>query len=127
VKTWWRKKRNGTRILGARASPSLYLKLASAIRQAENHTATGCLSRTVPSSRSDSTGHNAQGMCGDLETGEWPQEWTFSTFISLIKKGEARIRYNGTYVRISRMNKNSKALFSAPNQWSVGKEIPFTQ
>jgi len=29
-------------------------------------------------------------MCGDWETGEWPEEWTFSTFIPLSKKGDLK-------------------------------------
>jgi len=35
------------------------------------------------------TGQNAQNMCGDLGNWfEWPEEWTFSTFIPLPKKGD---------------------------------------
>ena len=29
-------------------------------------------------------------MCGNLETGEWPEEWTFFTFIPLPKKGDLK-------------------------------------
>jgi len=43
------------------------------------------------------------------ETGEWPEEWTFSTFIPLPKKGDLKQREN--YRKIALVSHASKILF----------------
>jgi len=44
----------------------------------------------MPKQERISTGQNVQNMLAIWETGEWPEEWTFSTFIPLPKKGDLK-------------------------------------
>jgi len=47
-------------------------------------------------------------MCGDWESGEWPEEWTFSTFIPLPKKGD--IKQCDNYRTVALVSHASKIL-----------------
>jgi len=80
--------------------PPLRLEVARAIRQTASRKATGLddLIRTCGFATSDS--HKTGGetvldrmhrICVAIwETGEWPEEWTFSKFIPLPKKGDLK-------------------------------------
>jgi len=45
------------------------------------------------------------------KTGEWPEEWTFSTFIPLRKKGDLKQREN--YRTIALVSHASKIFFAS--------------
>jgi len=76
--------------LGARAS-NTSSEVARAIRQSASHKATG--PDDVPAKLFEAGGeitlNRMQKICVAIwETGEWPEELTFSTFIPLPKKGD---------------------------------------
>ena len=68
---WWGSVRNWTRILGARASTTLFRGCLCnpSDSKLQSHWSWWGPSRTVQSRRKDGTGQNAQNMCGDL--GNW--------------------------------------------------------
>ena len=68
------------------------------------------------SRRRDSTGQNAQTVYVAIwETGGWPEEWTFSTFIPLPKKGDLKQCEN--YRTIALVSHASKILLRIILEW----------
>jgi len=85
-------------------------EVARAIRQTASHKATG--PDKVPAELFKAGGETSldrmNRICAIWETGEWPEEWTFSTFIPLPKKGD--LKQCASYRTIALVSHASKIL-----------------
>ena len=107
---WWGRERNWTRVLAARASTTSFRGCSChpSGSKLQSHRSRWGPSRTVQSRRKDRTGQNDRICVAIWETGEWPEEWTFSTFIPLPKKDD--LKQCANYRTIALVSHASKIL-----------------
>ena len=83
--------------------PPLRSEVARAIRQTASRKATGPddVSAELFKAGEDTALDRMHRICVAIwETGEWPEEWTFSTFIPLLKKGDLKQCENYTTIAV---------------------------
>jgi len=80
-------------LLQEQEPPLLRSEVASAIRQTASRKATGPddISAELFKAGGKTVLHRMHRICVAIwKTGEWPKEWTFSTFIPLLRKGNLK-------------------------------------
>jgi len=107
--------------------PKYKLELVHAIPQTASRKATG--SDEVPAELFKAGGQTVldrmRRICVAIwETGEWPEEWTFSTFIPLPKKGDLKLCKFRNNCRVSPSHVQARSFFESYYTVSQKSEPP---
>jgi len=88
----WRREKNWTRILGARACTTSFRGCSCHPSDSKSQKLQVLMKSQQNCSKQEEIQYSTQ--CTEFvaiwKTGEWPEEWTFSTFIPLPKKGDLK-------------------------------------